>query len=62
MEINKKDWQWSDKDINYFIPEALSGDQRNMQSDWTKGTTGHIKPKNVVSHPISLDNYLHTKI
>ena len=36
-------------------------DQRIMQSDWTRGTTGHSQLKAVVSDTTFVDDYLHAK-
>ena len=35
-----------------FVPFRDIVDQRILQSDWTRSTTGHIKPKVVVSDAV----------
>ena len=36
-------------------------DQRILQSDWIRGTSGLIQPKMIVSDVTYLDDYLHAK-
>ena len=45
----------------HLILSRVIDDQPVKESDWTKGTTGHIQPKLVAQILPFLDHYLHAK-
>ena len=43
----RKNWQWSDKGIYWFLPEIFDH-QRVLESDWIKNTPGQTQPRVVI--------------